>query len=200
MADAALTWTINGADRERSAKFKPVLLQERMNPDCTYCNSCDSQWFFNRLHSIIIERCLLAPVPFTISLPTWISGWTKRNNRQRMKIKTKREAFGSVHLCVTVHCPGTQTDWMTDWLSTVVLHQLTVISVTLHTIKHIWNAFTQEHKACVSSIMTYLSRDGCLSPSLLDQNAVIHDNSVWLCQRWNCRLDRVMAIEATELC
>lgn len=114
-ADAAWTWTINWADSERSAKIKPVLLQDRMNPGCTYCNYCDSQWFFNRVHSIIIQRCLLARVPFTISLPTWIAGWSKRNNRQRVRITTKREAFGSVHLCVTVHWPGTRTDWLTDW-------------------------------------------------------------------------------------
>lgn len=138
-ADAAWTWTINWADSELSAKIKPVLLQDRINPGCTYCNSCDSQWFFNRVHSIIIQRCLLARVPFTISLPTWISGWSKRNNRQRVRITTKRETSGSVHLCVTVHWPGTRT----GWLITVVLHQLpvwrttTVLSVTLHTIKHI---------------------------------------------------------------
>ncbi len=115
-ADAAWSWTIKRSDSERSAEFNPELLQDRMNPAWTYSNSYDSQWFFNRLHSIIIQRCLLARVPFTISLPTRISGWTKRNNRQRERIKTERKAFGSVHLCVIALVPFIdQERGLIDW-------------------------------------------------------------------------------------
>lgn len=205
-ADAAWSWTIKRSDSERSAKFNPVLLQERMNPAWSYSNSCDSQWFINRLHSIIIQRCLLARVPFTISLPTRISGWTKRNNRQRVRIKTERAAFGSVHLCVIALVPFIdQERGLIDWSLLFYINyqceeqrsflwRFTPLSHAAHL-----NAFTQVHQACVSSIITHLSHDGSLSFS--DQDAVIHDNSVWLCQRWNCRLDRVTRIiEATELC
>lgn len=138
-ADAAWSWTIKRSDSERSAEFNPELLQDRMNPAWTYSNSYDSQWFFNRLHSIIIQRCLLARVPFTISLPTRISGWTKRNNRQRVRIRTERKAFGSVHLCVIALVPFIdQERGLIDCCcstSITVWRTTTLISVTLHTIK-----------------------------------------------------------------
>lgn len=170
MADAAWSWTIKRSDSERSAEFNPELLQDRMNPAWTFSNSYDSQWFFNRLHSIIIQRCLFARVPFTISLPTRKSGWTKRNNRQRVRIKIERKAFDSVHLCVIALVPFIDQE---RGLIAVVLHQLqceeqqrsflwhfTPLSHPAHL-----NAFTQVHQACLTSLMTYLSHDGCLSLS-----------------------------------